>query len=524
MPATASRANCPGGSRHGTELLSRGSRQGENADMRLTPDQVARLRRLMMPVAADVASKLAELRSQGFKFKKADYPVFAGDSTSTYRPVVWGRGEHAPPNFSAVFGSAGNYDTVVSYDQLVGLEDAIAFVASQPALHEFLWPARVRDALVDDYLVVVTAGFAITLFERHVHLAGWDVDHQLLDGIFDELVAYWIREDLEVTLVVPVLAIDFATDELQLDDATALRRLSDAEQRARWPGQSLGEHEGFVEMATHALEIKGWQLHPPDHVASLFMSAPPDHIEEVDRFFRALAAVTDAPFGHNQVLMRPVGWAHSYTGDLPPLEPTRLINDRIASRLTKQHEPLDRLDDSRLVHLRAAYALDATDNRTRLAAERLLSAELRASEADRIVDLCIGLEALLADASGETTFKIAVRGVATLAHSGIVDASDLFRAFKRVYGYRSAIVHGSGKAAAAARTTIGEVQYRTEDLARMILRRVLATRTADPSLTPEVIDDRLICAALDRLAPREEADARGALPTVRTWLLDIEVA
>jgi hypothetical protein len=71
----------------------------------------------------------------------------------------------------------------------------------------------------------------------------------------------------------------------------------------------------------------------------------------------------------------------------------------------------------------------------------VLSAERRAAEADRVVDLCIGLEALLSDPKGETTYKIAVRGSAFLAHTGVTNASEFYRALKRVYGFRSAIVH-----------------------------------------------------------------------------------
>jgi hypothetical protein len=371
--------------------------------------------------------------------------------------------------------------------------------------------------LKSDYLSHVAARLALDMVERHLHLNGWEPDEQVLEAYYSELVAWWLYERLDIELVVPILAIDFGGDGFALDADTRVQRLSEGEQLARWPGARLDDNEGYVQMASHALVVSGWWTQPSDHPASMFISEPPDGVDQIDRFLRALSTVTDAPTGYNQILFRPVGWAKSFTADLPPLEVTTLVNDHRSTRLAKSVEPSDFIDESRIEHLRAAYSIDDDNRSVRLAAQRLLSAERRHAEADRVVDLCVGLEALLGDSKGETTYKIAIRGAAMLAYSGVTDASQFYRALKRIYDYRSAIVHGSSRPRATS-VLVGESSYRTEDLARMILRRLLGVRVAKPDLTPETIDTALVAKAVDNLATRPDAPSPEASTT---WLKGI---
>ena len=459
-----------------------------------------------MAVATAAFAILLDLKSKDTEFKKRhSYPSFDEDSTGTYRPASWSEGNSSPVRYQSVFGDEGDYDTLVPYTSIPGAADFVAFVDAQPDLREFLWPARLHEGIFKKtFLTIAAMDLPLEMVQRHIHTRGWELDPDALETYYAEMSAWWLHETLPVKLMVPVLAIDFDADSLELDDGVELRRLTDAEQLARWPGARLGQHKGLVEMATHALVVSGWNLTCPDYPGSMFTSEPPENIEDAEQFFRALATVTDAPSGYVQVVTVPDGWARGYTADLPPLEVTSLINDRCSTRLTPNSEPLDVVDKVRLTKLREAYLAQSSQKSVRVAAERLLSAERRATEADRIVDLCIGLEALLSDPKGETTYKIAMRGSAFLAHTGVTNASEFYRALKRIYSFRSAVVHGSPDPSKDT-VSISGVVYRSEDIARVVLRRLLRARVSEPTLTPEQVDTTLLTLAIDGLAAKVAA-------------------
>lgn len=490
--------------------------------MRVPEDHLADLHDKALAVANSVFDILLELKSKDTEFKKRhNYPSFDEDSAGTYRSAAWSDGKTSPARYQSIFGDEGGYDTLVPYTSIPGASDFVAFVESLPDLREFLWPARLRDGIFKEtFLTMAAMDLPLEIVQRHIHSNGWDLDANALETYYDEMSAWWLHETLPVQLMIPILAVDFDTDAMELDEGVELRRLTDAEQLARWPGARLDRHKGLVEMATHALFVSGWNLACPDYPGSMFTAEPPENVEQAEQFFRALATVTDAPSGYVQVVTVPDGWARGYTADLPPLEVTSLINDRCSSRLKPNSEPLDAIAGLRLTRLRDAYHAQSSQKPVHVAAERLLMAERRATEADRVVDLCIGLEALLSDPKGETTYKIAVRGSAFLAHTGITNASEFYRALKRIYGYRSAIVHGSSGASKDT-VSVGGIAYRSEDIARMVLRRLLSARVSEPTLTPEQIDNTLLTRAIDGLAANgaaEHADAvEGGMPT-SDWL------
>jgi hypothetical protein len=489
--------------------------------VRVPEDRLDDLHDKALAVAGSVFDILLDLRSKETEFKKRHhYPSFDEESAGTYRSASWSDGKGSPVRYQSVFGDEGDYDTLIPYTSIPGAGDLVSFVDSLPALQEFLWPERLREGIFKEtFLTIAALDLPLEIVQRHIHTIGWELDKDALEAYYIEMSAWWLHETLPVKLMIPILAVDFNTDAMVLDDGVELRRLTDAEQLARWPGARLDRHKGLVEMATHALFVSGWSLNCPDYPGSMFTSEPPESVVQAEQFFQALAAVTDAPSGYVQIVSVPEGWARGYTADLPPLEVTSLVDGRCSSRLEPSDEPLDVIDGVRLAKLGDAYLAQASLKQVRIAAERLLMAERRTTEADRIVDLCIGLEGLLGDPKGETTYKIALRGSAFLAHTGITNASEFYRALKRIYGFRSAIVHGSADMSKDT-VTISGVVYRSEDIARMVLRRLLSARVSQPTLTPEQIDNTLLTLAIDGLASNvaaERADAGGALPN-SDWL------
>jgi len=81
-----------------------------------------------------------------------------------------------------------------------------------------------------------------------------------------------------------------------------------------------------------------------------------------------------------------------------------------------------------------------------LACKRLNTAYLRRIEDDAILDIAIGLEALLAnDSKGEITYRLAIRlaSLTKVENFETYNAKEVFDICKKIYEYRSAVIHGS---------------------------------------------------------------------------------
>ena len=81
-----------------------------------------------------------------------------------------------------------------------------------------------------------------------------------------------------------------------------------------------------------------------------------------------------------------------------------------------------------------------------MACNRLNEGYLRRTEDDAILDITIGLEALLAhDNKTEITYRLAMRlaGLSKIEKFENYSPKDILRICKKIYDYRSAVVHGS---------------------------------------------------------------------------------
>jgi hypothetical protein len=128
---------------------------------------------------------------------------------------------------------------------------------------------------------------------------------------------------------------------------------------------------------------------------------------------------------------------------------------------------------------------------------------LREEDDDRILDLLIGLEAVLGDGDkSEMTHKLALRTAAVLADAGASDPTRIAADVKQLYAYRSAIAHGRDRSARKHRY-LGEAgnQVAASTLGTLYLRKVVLRLAERPDLhNAKAIDAELI---LKRLATIE---------------------
>lgn len=436
---------------------------------------------------------LRRLEGEGYGFLTySNFPEFEEDAGGPFRRVT--QTSTGPPRYQGSFALERQYKAPVAYDELDGFGDLVAYVRTLPAVVDFLFPPRFG-AVDERFLTVQVASLPLAIVDRHIHLCGWDLDEGLLLSLYVQMEIWWLYHDrLPADLVVPILAVSFTADRLELGEGRYIERLDDLTQLARWPSTSRAqEHAPALRACTHALVIPGITL-TSDEALSPWLS-PVDNVYpvlDVERLFQALAVTADTHSGYAQFVFRPQGWANGFQAHLPVVTPGPLVNRYAQGLTTGLSEPSQTLDAKQETLLVQRYsALGSASQATQLACTRLLGATRREDQHDRIVDLCIAMEALVGDNSpGDTTYKLRLRTAALLSHE--LAAEVVFDWMNTVYGFRSAVVHGTGRAEKKSLMKLGDQTVSSDGIAEFFLRLMLARVLEKPELTASALDEVIL--------------------------------
>jgi Apea-like HEPN len=149
-----------------------------------------------------------------------------------------------------------------------------------------------------------------------------------------------------------------------------------------------------------------------------------------------------------------------------------------------------------------AEKLTAGHANLRVAADRLAGMWKRARHEDAIVDLCVGIEALLGTGRDEIVHRISLRSAAMLATAGWGPAATVYSAVKEIYDYRSQVVHGSAGPYKRESLIIDGQMVHASRYATAVLASLLKIFLAE-DLRTEDVDDRYVFSAFDAAAPQE---------------------
>lgn len=480
---------------------------------RLTEEETFELIDLAFRPACDAFMKLRELQRSGHEFeRKSSYPKFATADGHTFRKVESTGGSDSVPNYGDVFSNDNRWGTKFRFDELDGFEELVNFVNAHDELRQFHLPSGGRDDFRTHVLRVNIGNLPVTAVEKHIFHEGWKLNRERLQYYIAELVIWWVSRELPVDIVVPILNVSFDADQFSLDDRVVVERLSSELQLARWPGRPRANaYADVLPMATHALVLEGWKIVNPNALGWLWNpDDKPIDVPALDRFFQTLVTFVPEPTGYAQILYRPRGWIHDCRGRLPDLIQGPLL-PRFSASLQPAQEPQVVMDSGQIELLRNGFSsFNDQYGSISIAAHRLSEAERRDNDVDRILDLCIGIEALVAGSPGDATYKIQVRIAAVLADIGIANSVEIMNAAKAVYSLRSAVAHGRGKPTRYSQVLLKGRQVETIEAARYFLRNLLKARLSRPTLTTDDIDTRILGGALTRWALAEASANDGA--------------
>lgn len=298
--------------------------------------------------------------------------------------------------------------------------------------------------------------FLIKIIERY-HLLKEDDgnDEILLEKIYAPLEYGAFNERFYIDIAIPLPYLNFSFDEYCINDKCCIRKISDDYHKARFfiTNSSIPISNKVISCASHEFVLKNWYIDSLKGAWLILFSCDkesyyPIHI--FDDFITAIKIISNINSGYAQVLIYPHEWACHYNMDLPALEgmaikkyPGYFEN----SQWPEKELPCINIKEITQIGKIFEILQECTENKIRLACKRLRYSFMREDEEDSILDIMIALEILLTDEEkNEVTHKLSLRLSKLISlFEPDYDPLVVFKSMKKIYGYRSKIVHGCHK-------------------------------------------------------------------------------
>ena len=386
--------------------------------------------------------KMSQFQSGLPNFSK----TFMEDTAPLDYESVFGRTAHPPESIPSwqQFSEFAREDKSLTRFWEIGAHNKYRLYTTSPDLAEI-------------HTNISVYGSIEKLVNRYIHISG---KKDMEEGLFRPLYQEWERsvfwEELPLNIVVPILRLMFSFDQLELGNNTTIERMPDLLQLARNDRSSytVSTHDTVIGAATHSLVLRDWTIanktkdQRQESLSDIRVYY--DAIQKIEKFFAALRTETSAETGYSQIVVAPIGWADSWQAHLPHVHvvTVRAYPDNLEKYSWLRTPPT--IDENTCKSVAEIFnaLINAPDNRLVLAARRLNAAVLRTNEEDSILDVTMGLETLLtSDTRTEITYKLAMRAAAlsTIEKFGELAPIDVFKYCKKIYDYRSQVIHGSKK-------------------------------------------------------------------------------
>lgn len=315
-----------------------------------------------------------------------------------------------------------------------------------------------------------------------------------LRSIYQQIERARFSKILTGDVIVPLVAASFDADEpFHIDGHAWIEPLSEAAHKVRalsWIQQEVSPYVAAA--ATHAVVLRDVQFTSQVHTLPRSREWPPEFsIDIAHAVAEAVYIVAEIPTGFAQILVRPRDWAADWTQDLPPLWSAwrgraypEGLNDR---EWAKQRNPIQVTEINEIV--RIARALKTADKKVAIAARRCRRASFRDDVEDVILDVAIGIEALVGKEPDALTHRMAQR--AAIALAGDIAPENTYSLVKQFYGIRSKIAHGDSPKKWTVK--LGNEEFGASWTGRYLLRSLLRSLLlADKPWDATSLDERML--------------------------------
>ena len=336
-------------------------------------------------------------------------------------------------------------------------------------------------------------------FDCYMHATtGDEFCEEAFQEILFRLFNRFFQKDLPCSICVPILLTRFEDEEFVVKEGVRIRKLSDSELLSSY---SIGGYSDTYELllvssATHILELQNYSIENAPVFSPFawdYVDAYP--VEMIDKWFAAYRMVTLHDSGYGQLLSFPVNWGirRGNLLDVHGVKVQKYPKSFIQKRLDISPTPLVTTEEMKMVSKLFLALENANTNSLNIAVKRLNMAYLRETEEDSILDLMIGIEALVTKEDfSEITYKVSTRTAVLLSTISNFQYSkkENFDLMKKLYRFRSRVVHGEAISEKHRIIKVHEDEIVSSvDLARKILESLIIVIAAHPEFSdPTEID------------------------------------
>lgn len=458
-------------------------------------------------VLNDMFRSIHEFQQSGTSAPRlSSYPVVRRNSRGRAR-IVRGPGPDGVFDYSIFFSanSSGSPKTSSAYLEVDGYSELTAYCISNDRIRAFLLPEDLRshDGIREPWIANIPGTILLDIASRYLNTGGShsEVNWGSVQEIYCEVEAWILTDELIVDVLVPIAGLTFHESRIDLEPGVHIERFDDDYAATVWPTEFPEKSYQIFGAATHCLVIKGQKIANQSFIK--WMQERQDFPYPkaiIDRFFEAAHMVSELDPGYAQIVFRPVGWAPGYQGMRSPLVPGQLTGYRY---FLMNDELDDETEDVRLFYRR----LSECSNNMRVASERFRMAAQRDNDTDKIIDLCVALEALLGvDDRQEISYKLALRSAAVLAGNGLDHVDFFFSCVKQAYSYRSQVVHGASRTGKSTTIDVDGNRHPVTLVIERLLRALLRFSLRRGAMDGKIADNEFVIPALATYARSFNAD------------------
>jgi hypothetical protein len=403
--------------------------------------------------------------------------------------------------YKALFADPWLTEPGTLYDpvELDGLPELVASIEEIPAaLSKFRSPdSSMEDpsewSEVKHYFVAM---IPLVLADRYMTRSYKEINDVTLARLYIPQESYLLGTELRADLIVPLhgsqLDRGYRFKELSIVKASPeMRSIFQTAQDANpMDGAKLGSFDGAVIIRNTPIDAQGY---------GFYFGAGPhqDGYDLIERFFDGLNIAAPLSSWYMQMAVKPRGWIGYF--EQPHGNIFSFIFRNHMQRLVNRHDFHHRMEDD---EVRSGYqysiALKSCHPSIKVAARRfMLAFDRDSNDDDTIVDMCVGLEAILGAGFGETVHRISMRGAAMLVQAGWKDSRGLYRAIRDIYSYRSKVVHGVRGPYKEAELQVEGGMIHATRFATAALSSLLRLALSLDGFNPEKVDDKFVFSALD---------------------------
>ena len=402
-----------------------------------------------------------------------------------------------PKDFSSLFKSNDEYHYY--YRDLESFKAVLDyFNENKDAFKEHLY-FRALDKNVPLYQHIFAYDL-LEAFDSYMHSIDSD---EFCESTFREvlfrLFFRFFEDNLPVSICIPILLTRFQGDEFIVSEGVRIRKLSDKELLSIYSkgGYSDTYELLLISSATHVLELQNYS----SENAPVFSPRAWDYIESypvelVDKWFAAYRIITGNPTGYGQLLAFPINWGvrNGNLIDVHGVKIQKYPHAFINQRLDAAPTPIVSKNDLDTVGMLFRSLVESKANSLDIAVKRLNMAYLRDVDEDSIIDLMIGIEALVVgkDEFGEISYKVSTRTAFILSTLSAYPYTirETVDHVKKMYRFRSKVVHGETIPEPLKIIKLQEdSSISTVNLARTVLEFLILAISAKPDLSdPTRID------------------------------------